>query len=134
MGGRANAVLPAGVEPHPPATHHGQETVVKLSKNVWRATGSMIVGAAMTLASVSACGSGHPQNDDLKNVPPSYPNYAELVINVDGYPNVMMLCVHGAGIATTQRPNSNAAAFLVPEWDAFCKTQEGKQATQNGQP
>jgi hypothetical protein len=97
------------------------------------AISSGFVGAAAMLVMVVACGSGTPQNDDLQNVPPSYPNYAALYINVDGYPNVVELCINGIGVMTTQR-SGLAAAQHIPEWDAFCKTQEGKRATQDGQP
>ena len=99
--------------------------------------GGFVFGVALAggiLAGVAACGSGNPQLDDLQNVPPSYPNYASTFINVSGFPNITMLCIDGAGFATTTRDNSAAAAQLIPEWDAFCKAQEGKQATQGGQP
>jgi hypothetical protein len=91
------------------------------------------VGVIAAVAVVSACGSGQPQLDDLQNLPPSYPNYAMTAINADGFPNITMLCINGAGFATTTR-DAAGAMVLVPEWDAFCKAQEGKQATQNGQP
>lgn len=98
------------------------------------ATGaSLAAGAIATVALVSACGAGTPQSDDLQNLPPSYPNYAALYINVDGYPNIVELCINGAGFATTQRPDMGAVT-RVEAWDAFCAKQAGKQATQDGQP
>jgi len=74
---------------------------------------SGITMAVATGALVAGCGSGSPQLDDLNNVNPSYPN--------------------GAGFATTTR-DAAGAIMLVPEWDKFCASQIGKQATQNGQP
>lgn len=98
------------------------------------ATGaSLTAGAIATLSLVSACGSGQPQGDDLQNVNPSYPNYAAIYMDVDGFPNIVEECVNGAGFALTTR-DAAGAITRVPEWDAFCSTQEGKQATQNGQP
>lgn len=95
--------------------------------------GAAVAGAIVCTALVSACGSGNPQADDLQNVPPSYPNYAAIYMNVDGFPNVVELCVNGIGFATTTR-EAAGAIMRVPEWDAFCAKQVGKQATQNGQP
>jgi hypothetical protein len=105
-----------------------------LNKKVAAMAASAAAGVIMTLSGVSACGSGNPQLDDLQNVSPSYPNYAANYMNVSGFPNITMLCINGAGFATTTRDNSASAAFLVPEWDAFCKQQIGRQATQGGQP
>jgi hypothetical protein len=103
-------------------------------RKIVAAAAAATAGVIMTLATVSACGAGTPQSDDLQNVSPSYPDYARLVINVDGYPNIVMLCVHGQGFMTTQRVNSPSAAEPVDSWNSFCQQQEGKQATQNGQP
>lgn len=91
---------------------------------------SMVVAS---LALLVSCGSGTPQLDDLKNSPPVYPNFSSTVVNVDNFPNISVLCYHGAGFATTTR-DAAGALILVPEWDKFCQAQEGKQATQNGQP
>lgn len=107
---------------------------MNLNKKVAAMAASAAAGVIMTLSGVSACGAGHPQLNDLQNVNPSYPNYAGLYMNVDNFPNIVMLCINGAGFATTTRDNSASAAFLVPEWDKFCAAQIGKQATQGGQP
>jgi len=101
--------------------------------------GGLVFGLALAgsvIAGVSSCGavSGQPQNDDLQNVSPSYPNWVGLYLNIDGYPNVVIQCIMGTAFATTQRLNTPSAAFLVPTLNAFCATQEGKQATQDGQP
>jgi hypothetical protein len=94
-----------------------------------------MAGAVAAAALVSACGAsgGAPQVDDLNNVPPSYPAYAAIYMDVDGFPNVVMECIQGAGFALTTR-DAAGAITRVPEWDAFCARQAGKQATQGGQP
>lgn len=98
------------------------------------ATGaSLAAGAIAVMALVSSCGSGAPQSDDLQNVNPSYPNYAAIYMDVDGFPNIVEECIQGAGFALTTREAAGAIT-RVPEWDSFCATQAGKKATQNGQP
>lgn len=107
---------------------------MKMTTSRWRASGaSLAAGAILTGVLVSACGAGTPQLDDLKGAKPVYPNYNVIVVSPDGYPNVDMTCYDGAGFALTTR-DAAGAITREPEWDAFCKTQEGKQATQNGQP
>jgi hypothetical protein len=99
------------------------------------ATGSILAGAGIA-AAVTACsafGNGSPQLNDLKNVNPSYPNYAAIYMDVSGFPNIVEECVNGAGFALTTR-DAAGAITRVPEWDTFCQKQIGKQATQNGQP
>ena len=64
------------------------------------------VASALLLA---GCGSdgGLPgsaqQLRDLKNVPITEPDKARLVVNVDTYPNLVILCVEGVGFVTTTR-------------------------------
>lgn len=53
-------------------------------------------------------------------------------MDVDGFPNVTELCINGVAFATTSRDLN--AITRIPQWDAFCVTQIGKQATVNGQP
>lgn len=98
------------------------------------AIGAIATGAitAIAIGACSAFGGGQPQNNDLLNVPSIYPDSASLYMNVDGYPNVVLLCIRGGAIATTQRPNSNAAAFPFPEADAYCKAQEGSNFSRTG--
>jgi hypothetical protein len=102
-------------------------------KKVAASAAAATVGVIATVATVSACGAGTPQLDDLKGAHPVYPNYNVIIVSPDGYPNVDMTCYQGAGFALTTR-DAAGAITREPEWDAFCKTQEGKQATQNGQP
>ena len=89
---------------------------------------AIVAGIVAIVMVLTSC-SGTPQNDDLNNLNPQYPNYAALYINVDGHPNIVMLCVQGVGIMTTTRQYGSAAQ-LVPQWNAFCETQIGKKATQ----
>jgi hypothetical protein len=105
---------------------------LQLNRKVMGTVASAIVACVMTGSVVSACGSGQPQSDDLQNISPLYPDQAHLYINVDGYPNVVVLCLFGAAIATTQRPNSNAAAFLFPAGDKYCATQIGSKFSETG--
>jgi hypothetical protein len=103
-------------------------------KPKWLASGaSLVIGGLATALIISACGSGNPQLDDLQNVSPSYPNWVGLYLNVDNHPNIVEMCINGVGFATTTR-DAAGAITRIPEWDAFCATQEGKKATQNGQP
>lgn len=82
------------------------------------------IAAAAAAATIAGCST---QYDDLKNVPPSFPNYAAVYINVDGFPNVTELCINGVAFATTTRQYDSI--MRVPEWDAFCATKVGQQAT-----
>jgi len=94
---------------------------------------SLVGGAIAGSVLIAACGAGSPQLDDLKNTPPVYPNYAVTVISPDNFPNYVMSCYRGVGFALTSR-DAAGAITRVPEWDQFCSQQNGKQATQNGQP
>jgi hypothetical protein len=105
---------------------------MKLNKRDLSWTGAVSACIASTALIVS-CASGNPVADDLQNVPPSYPNWVGLYLNVDGHPNIVEICVNGVGFATTTR-DAAGAITRIPEWDAFCQTQIGKRATQNGQP
>lgn len=87
-----------------------------------------VAGVAGTVALVAGCqvpGSS-PQLNDLRNAQQVYPDYAATIMNVDNFPNITVVCFHGAGFATTTRPDMSA---MVPDHDlaAFCQSQEGKQ-------
>jgi hypothetical protein len=105
---------------------------VKLDRRdlTWAAGASAAIAAA---AIIAGCGSGAPQLDDLNNSPSVYPNYSSTILNVSNMPNIGMECYMGAGFATTTR-DAAGAITLVPEWNKFCASQIGKQATQHGQP
>lgn len=77
-----------------------------------------IVGSfAITAAVVAGCAS--PQFDDLKSVSPIYPDYAKVIMNVDGFPNISLVCYDGVAMATTTR-NMDSTQFQ-PAWNAICK-------------
>lgn len=54
---------------------------------------------------------------DLEGVPVAPPEKVTITANVDKYPDIVAICVHGLGFATTTRPD-HGAIFRVPEWDA----------------
>lgn len=60
------------------------------------------VGAVLAATGIIA-GCASPQLDDLKNVNPVYPDYAVVVMNVSGFPNVAVLCYDGVAMLTTTR-------------------------------
>jgi len=77
-----------------------------------------VAALAAALALVAGCGSSFR---DLNGVPTKDPDKAEMYANVDGYPNVVRICIDHVAFATTTRDNSAHAIFRVPEWDvSFC--------------
>lgn len=73
---------------------------------------------------LAVIGCGTPQLDDLRNVNPSTPDYTAIYMAPDNFPNIVMQCIHGQGFATNTRQYGSVT--LVPEWAAFCATQEKK--------
>src|ERR1700743_42968 len=86
---------------------------MKLSK---KALSIGILGA-VTAAIVTGCAS--PQFDDLKNVNPVLPDYATVIMNVDGFPNISLVCYHGIAMVTTTR-NMDSTQFQ-PAYNPICK-------------
>jgi len=77
----------------------------------------LTAGAILGALTLTGCVPGNER--DLEGVTGKDPDRAELYINVDGHPNVVRLCIGGAGFATTSRENGQN--FLrVPEWDPWC--------------
>lgn len=76
--------------------------------------GVLLVGAvALALA---GCGSSRR---DLNGIPNKDPDKAEMYSNVDGYPNVVRICIQGVAFATNTRQYDSM--IRVPEWDkTFC--------------
>jgi hypothetical protein len=99
-------------------------------------SGAAASSGAGTSAS-SGCGSGNcgggNQNADLQNIGSHYPDYYQLLMNVDGQPTIGILCFGGVAIMTTSRDQSAAAAQPLPGLDAFCKTQIGSKFSRTGQ-
>lgn len=60
--------------------------------------------AVAVLAAIGLAGCGEQQQiRDLENVTQTEPDKVRLVTNIDGYPNVVALCVEGVGFITTTR-------------------------------
>ena len=76
--------------------------------------------AALGVAALAGCSN---QLNDLGGVGQAKPDYILTYLNVSGFPNVTLMCIHGVGFATTTRDN-NAAIQRVPEWDPFCVAKE----------
>lgn len=72
---------------------------------------------ATVLLLLTGCGSSRR---DLNGVPNRDPDKAEMYANVDGYPNIVRICIDGVAFATTTR-EAQGSMLRVPEWDAsFC--------------
>ena len=84
--------------------------------------GKWLTIAVMLMAGGVAAGCSNQLND-LGGAGQAKPDYILTYLNVANFPNVTLLCIRGAGFATTTRDN-NAAIQRVPEWDAFCATKE----------
>jgi hypothetical protein len=92
---------------------------MNVKKKILGAAGIVALGLA-----VVAC--GPTQKDDLTNTGNSYPNYQTTILNVDGFPNVSLLCFQGTAIITNTRDNTNMA--LAPTLNAYCATFIGQKA------
>lgn len=58
---------------------------------------------------------------DLKGIAPQDPDKTWLINNVDGFPNIVMLCANGVMFATTSR-EAAGAILRVPEADGRCSS------------
>jgi hypothetical protein len=68
------------------------------------------------ILALAGCGSSRR---DLNGVPNRDPDKAEMYSNVDGYPNIVRVCIGGVAFATTTRQMGEITR--VPEWDkTFC--------------
>lgn len=75
----------------------------------------LVAGAAVL--ALSGCGNSFR---DLNGIPNKEPDKAEMYANVDGYPNIVRICIGGVAFATTTR-DAAGAILRVPEWDSsFC--------------
>lgn len=77
---------------------------------------------AVTAAALTLTACGHDNNRDLKSVPNTNPDYIVNILNMDGQPNVAVLCFKGVAMLTTKRDYD--ALTLAPKLDAFCETQK----------
>jgi hypothetical protein len=72
--------------------------------------------AVALIGGLSACGRDNFR--DIKGIRSQTPDRVEVMSNVDGNPNIAVLCIHGAGFASTTRDFTSI--FRVPEWDRLC--------------
>lgn len=117
------------------------------SGKLWSALGGAAAALAIVActAAASTSGGGSPpastggnsgggnQHQDLQNIGSHYPDYYQLLMNVDGEPTIGIMCFGGAAIMTTSRDQSAAAAQPLPDLDAFCATQIGSRFSVTGQ-
>lgn len=89
---------------------------MKLSKARKKALG--LLGVAAVIVGV-ATGCAQPQFDDLKNVNPVLPDYATVIMNVDGFPNISLVCYHGIAMVTTTRDMDSTQ--FQPAYNPICK-------------
>lgn len=76
--------------------------------------------ALATVATLVLSGCAGDTFRDLEGVKGQDPQKVEIIYNVDGYPNIVRICVDKVAFATTTR-DAQAAIFRVPEWDvSFC--------------
>lgn len=75
--------------------------------------------AAVAIGVLSLTGCGNNNVRDQENIHAFDPDYAENYNNGDGYPNITLVCIRGAGFATTTRQGAGAWR-QVHEWDDFC--------------
>ena len=75
-----------------------------------------VASAGVLVLSMVACSNQTVR--DLEGVPIQDPEKIELYVNVDQYPNAVVMCIHGEGFISTTRDQSNAALQHVPEWSA----------------
>lgn len=82
----------------------------------------VVMGAASAVVltlSLVACSNQTVR--DLENVPAQDPEKVELFVNVDQFPNLTVLCVHGVGFVTTTRDGQSAlqeSPGLTEKWCA----------------
>jgi hypothetical protein len=81
-----------------------------------KTSAAILAGAVAVVLSLTACGSSRR---DLNGIPSKDPEKAEMYANVDGYPNVVRICIDGVAFATNTRQYDSM--IRVPEWDvSFC--------------
>lgn len=80
------------------------------------AAGAVLAGSVLLAVGCSN------QLNDLGGISQAKPDYILTYLNVSDFPNVTMLCIRGAGFATTTR--AYEALIRIPEWDSFCAAKE----------
>jgi hypothetical protein len=92
--------------------------------NVNRKTLTVVAAsAALLLGGVTACRpsslTGGGGFKDLEHVNPQDPDKAILINNVDGFPNITIVCVGGVALVTTTREAAGALQHFA-ELDHLC--------------
>ncbi len=84
-----------------------------------RPTTRLAAAAALTLLLAAGCDTNSLSGGfkDLENVKPQNPDKAILLNNVDGFPNITIVCVGGVALVTTTRD----AAGALQHFDALDK-------------
>jgi hypothetical protein len=80
-----------------------------------------LLALAAIAVSLAAAGCSNQLND-LGGVGQAKPDYTLTYLNVANFPNITLVCIHGAGFATTTRTYESLT--MVPQWDAFCATKQ----------
>ena len=70
--------------------------------------------AALSITLMAGCSAIQPQVRDLEGVHVEDPDKVALITNVDQYPNVVALCIHGQGFASTTRDYTSL--IPIPAW------------------
>ena len=89
----------------------------------WVSGWVMLVALVIGVGALASCGlDGNSFSGgfkDLENIQPQDPTDVRLYNNVNGYPNIAILCTDGVAWATPTR-DSLAAIQRVPELDPTC--------------
>jgi hypothetical protein len=88
------------------------------------ATAATAGALALGLAGCHVPGT-NPATNDLRNSGTTYPNYSTTILNVDGFPNVTLLCFQGEAWVTTTRDYDSLT--IDPKLESFCATKIGQQ-------
>lgn len=83
-----------------------------------------VISIAVALIAVGCTGqnsfNGGGAAKDVKKIQPKNADSYELINNVDKFPNVVIVCVHGVALVTTTRDASQAALQHIVELDRNC--------------
>lgn len=85
-----------------------------------------LLAALIVSAALAGCGTNNFR--DLEGVPSKNPDKVELFNNLDGHPNLALVCIHGVAFITTTRGGGDTgtgnggddAVNRVPELDRQC--------------
>lgn len=78
----------------------------------------LLLPLAAGLFVLGACSPGNNFRD-VEGVKSHDPDLVENYNNMDGHPNIGLVCIHGVAFFTTTRDYLSIGR--VPEWDGICK-------------